>query len=185
MNIRISARTPHLCQMKTPIDHNARWYSFRGIHMTRVNGYFVSRVFHLGVLLWCSALRLCLPCITRRNTLIPPLLCAHYALHSGDEISSSRMFRESQANHLPRCGITSFDTSPYYGDSEIVLGSLLKALAGQYPRSSYQLVRRHISSLAKSLIYSRLDIQMWKIWSQSTGLRLFPRDHSKESYKDP
>ncbi|KAF8314773.1 Aldo/keto reductase [Clavulina sp. PMI_390] len=40
-----------------------------------------------------------------------------------------------------RSGISMFDTSPYYGNSEIVLGSLLRQLAAEHPRSSYQLVR--------------------------------------------
>ncbi|KAG9317146.1 Aldo/keto reductase family-domain-containing protein [Chiua virens] len=38
-----------------------------------------------------------------------------------------------------RYGITGFDTSPYYGPSEIVLGNALKALENEFPRSSYQL----------------------------------------------
>jgi len=34
-----------------------------------------------------------------------------------------------------------FDTSPYYGASEIILGSLLKALQPEFPRESYTIVR--------------------------------------------
>jgi D-arabinose 1-dehydrogenase len=37
-------------------------------------------------------------------------------------------------------GIRSFDTSAYYGPSEIVLGTALKALRNEFPRSSYKLV---------------------------------------------
>jgi len=39
-----------------------------------------------------------------------------------------------------RYGIRAFDTSPYYGCSEIVLGKILDCLRDEFPRSSYQLV---------------------------------------------
>ncbi|KAH0839603.1 Aldo/keto reductase family-domain-containing protein [Lanmaoa asiatica] len=38
-----------------------------------------------------------------------------------------------------RYGIRAFDTSPYYGPSEIVLGNALKVLENEFPRSSYQI----------------------------------------------
>ncbi|KII95959.1 hypothetical protein PLICRDRAFT_97603 [Plicaturopsis crispa FD-325 SS-3] len=41
-----------------------------------------------------------------------------------------------------RYGIRAFDTSPYYGPSEIVLGTVLKILAPEFPRSSYQLMTK-------------------------------------------
>ncbi|EIM88306.1 Aldo/keto reductase [Stereum hirsutum FP-91666 SS1] len=41
-----------------------------------------------------------------------------------------------------RYGIRTFDTSPYYGASEIVLGTALKALELEFPRSSYQLMTK-------------------------------------------
>ncbi|KAI0313454.1 Aldo/keto reductase family-domain-containing protein [Amylostereum chailletii] len=41
-----------------------------------------------------------------------------------------------------RYGIRSFDTSPYYGVSEIVLGTALKALEPEFPRASYQLMTK-------------------------------------------
>ena len=34
-------------------------------------------------------------------------------------------------------GINVFDTSPYYGDSELVLGDALEAVSDEFPRSSY------------------------------------------------
>lgn len=40
-----------------------------------------------------------------------------------------------------RYGITAFDTSAYYGPSEIILGSVLNTLRPEFPRSSYMLVR--------------------------------------------
>jgi len=39
-----------------------------------------------------------------------------------------------------RYGINAFDTSAYYQESEIVLGTALKALEPNFPRSSYKLV---------------------------------------------
>ncbi|KAK7061411.1 Aldo/keto reductase family-domain-containing protein [Favolaschia claudopus] len=41
-----------------------------------------------------------------------------------------------------RYGITAFDTSAYYGPSEILLGNALKALKNEFPRSSYQLMTK-------------------------------------------
>ncbi|KAH8118487.1 Aldo/keto reductase [Phellopilus nigrolimitatus] len=41
-----------------------------------------------------------------------------------------------------RYGITAFDTSAYYGPSEIVLGTVLKGLEPEFPRSSYQLMTK-------------------------------------------
>ncbi|KAI0771534.1 Aldo/keto reductase [Trametes elegans] len=41
-----------------------------------------------------------------------------------------------------RYGIAAFDTSPYYGPSEIILGTALKVLHPEFPRSSYKLARR-------------------------------------------
>ncbi|KAG8968093.1 hypothetical protein FRC03_008653 [Tulasnella sp. 419] len=41
-----------------------------------------------------------------------------------------------------RYGINAFDTSPWYGASEIILGSILKALEREFPRSSYQLMTK-------------------------------------------
>ncbi|KAG6378391.1 Aldo/keto reductase family-domain-containing protein [Boletus reticuloceps] len=38
-----------------------------------------------------------------------------------------------------RYDIRAFDTAPFYGPSEIVLGNALKALKNEFPRSSYQL----------------------------------------------
>ncbi|KAH8830617.1 Aldo/keto reductase family-domain-containing protein [Flagelloscypha sp. PMI_526] len=40
-----------------------------------------------------------------------------------------------------RAGITAFDTSVYYGDSEIVLGNAFQQLKEEYPRETYTLVR--------------------------------------------
>ncbi|KAG6333763.1 hypothetical protein ID866_5325 [Astraeus odoratus] len=41
-----------------------------------------------------------------------------------------------------RYGINAFDTAPYYGPSEIILGNALKALEHEFPRSSYQLLTK-------------------------------------------
>lgn len=34
-----------------------------------------------------------------------------------------------------------FDTAPFYGDAEIILGNALRALRREFPRDSYTLVR--------------------------------------------
>ncbi|KAL1721353.1 Aldo/keto reductase family-domain-containing protein [Schizophyllum commune] len=41
-----------------------------------------------------------------------------------------------------RYGITAFDTSRYYGESEVVLGEALKAVADEFPRESYQIMTK-------------------------------------------
>ncbi|KAJ7162580.1 Aldo/keto reductase [Mycena crocata] len=41
-----------------------------------------------------------------------------------------------------RYGITAFDTSAYYGPSEVLLGKALHALENEFPRSSYQLMTK-------------------------------------------
>ncbi|KAL5508108.1 hypothetical protein ACEPAH_5726 [Sanghuangporus vaninii] len=41
-----------------------------------------------------------------------------------------------------RYGINAFDTSAYYGPSEIVLGTVLKGLESEFPRSAYQLMTK-------------------------------------------
>ncbi|KAH9991494.1 NADP-dependent oxidoreductase domain-containing protein [Russula vinacea] len=41
-----------------------------------------------------------------------------------------------------RYGIRAFDTSPYYDNSEIVLGTALKALENEFPRDTYRLLTK-------------------------------------------
>lgn len=41
-----------------------------------------------------------------------------------------------------RYGINVFDTSPFYGDSEIILGNALRALGHEFPRHSYTLISK-------------------------------------------
>ncbi|KAN0131040.1 Aldo/keto reductase [Lactarius tabidus] len=41
-----------------------------------------------------------------------------------------------------RYGIRAFDTAPFYDDSEIVLGTALKALEHEFPRGTYQLITK-------------------------------------------
>ena len=62
-----------------------------------------------------------------------------------------------------RYGICAFDTSAYYGPSEIVLGNILETLRAEFPRSSYQLVC--FSEVADRKPFPiLLDDQMWPIW---------------------
>jgi len=43
---------------------------------------------------------------------------------------------------MNRYGIRAIDTSPYYGMSEVILGSVLRALASEFPRQSYHLMTK-------------------------------------------
>jgi D-arabinose 1-dehydrogenase len=52
----------------------------------------------------------------------------------------SRSLYQLYPHILHRYGITAFDTSAFYGVSEIVLGTVLKALEPEFPRESYKLV---------------------------------------------
>lgn len=54
-------------------------------------------------------------------------------------------------------GIRSFDTSAYYGPSEIILGTALKAIEKEFPRSSYKLACFNLHRLtdAKLTLRSR------------------------------
>ena len=56
-----------------------------------------------------------------------------------------------RSDNAPRYGICAFDTPPYYGPSEIVLGTALKVLEPEFPRSSYKIVRDSSSRLVWAL----------------------------------
>ncbi|KAF0411916.1 Aldo/keto reductase [Gigaspora margarita] len=57
-----------------------------------------------------------------------------------DEIENCSPFEAvSRALEL---GINAFDTSPYYGDSEQILGSVLSSLSDKYPRSHYYIITK-------------------------------------------
>jgi aryl-alcohol dehydrogenase-like predicted oxidoreductase len=44
--------------------------------------------------------------------------------------------------YVHRYGIRAFDTAPYYDNSEIVLGTALKALENEFPRGTYKLLTK-------------------------------------------
>ncbi|GAB1520106.1 hypothetical protein RhiTH_003179 [Rhizoctonia solani] len=60
-----------------------------------------------------------------------------------------------------RYGIRAFDTSAYYGTSEIVLGSILKAVADEFPRESYKIATKcgRYGIVAEDFDYSRNTIR--------------------------
>ncbi|KAF9535038.1 NADP-dependent oxidoreductase domain-containing protein [Crepidotus variabilis] len=60
--------------------------------------------------------------------------------NSDDHITSELPLRTVRL--ALRYGIKAFDTSVYYGPSEIVLGNMLQALRDEFPRSSYQLMTK-------------------------------------------
>ncbi|KAG9034063.1 hypothetical protein FRB95_013832 [Tulasnella sp. JGI-2019a] len=75
---------------------------------------------------------------------LPPLIygAATLSRHYNDDstLDSSTPFRAVRL--ALRYGINAFDTSPYYGASEIILGQILLALRDQFPRSSYTLITK-------------------------------------------
>ncbi|KDN50910.1 hypothetical protein RSAG8_00539, partial [Rhizoctonia solani AG-8 WAC10335] len=60
-----------------------------------------------------------------------------------------------------RYGIRAFDTSAYYGTSEIVLGAILRALADEFPRESYKIATKcgRYGGLAEDFDYARGTIR--------------------------
>ncbi|TFK74437.1 Aldo/keto reductase [Pluteus cervinus] len=50
--------------------------------------------------------------------------------------------RQARTPWLVLYGIRAFDTSTYYGPSEVILGGVLKSLEEEFPRSSYQLMTK-------------------------------------------
>ncbi|EKM59584.1 uncharacterized protein PHACADRAFT_170169 [Phanerochaete carnosa HHB-10118-sp] len=64
----------------------------------------------------------------------------HTVYNSTDYILSAAPLRTVRL--ALRYGIRAFDTSAYYGPSEIILGATLKALEIEFPRQSYQLMTK-------------------------------------------
>ncbi|CAE7114452.1 unnamed protein product [Rhizoctonia solani] len=60
-----------------------------------------------------------------------------------------------------RYGIRAFDTSAYYGTSEIVLGAILRALVDEFPRESYEIATKcgRYGGPAEDFDYSRRTIR--------------------------
>ncbi|GJE84764.1 aldo/keto reductase [Phanerochaete sordida] len=64
----------------------------------------------------------------------------HTVYNSTDYFSSGTPLRTVRL--ALRYGVKAFDTSAYYGPSEIILGAALKALENEFPRQSYQLMTK-------------------------------------------
>ncbi|KAH7930272.1 Aldo keto reductase [Leucogyrophana mollusca] len=60
--------------------------------------------------------------------------------NSDDHVSGVAPLRATRL--ALRYGIRAFDTSPYYGPSEIILGNALKTLEKEFPRESYKLLTK-------------------------------------------
>ncbi|KAH9967718.1 NADP-dependent oxidoreductase domain-containing protein [Lactifluus volemus] len=52
-----------------------------------------------------------------------------------------------------RYGIRAFDTAPFYDNSEIVLGTALKALEQEFPRATYQLITKRLHTQYLDVVY--------------------------------
>ncbi|CAE6454520.1 unnamed protein product [Rhizoctonia solani] len=76
-----------------------------------------------------------------------------------DDLNSPEAFRTVRL--ALRYGIRAFDTSAYYGTSEIVLGAILKALSDEFPRESYKLATKcgRYGGMAEDFDYSRETIR--------------------------
>lgn len=85
-----------------------------------------------------------LPVATTGSSRLPAIVFGAAALSSiynvQDHLSSFNPVRTVRL--ALRYGVTAFDTSAYYQESEIVLGTALKALELDFPRSTYKLMTK-------------------------------------------
>jgi hypothetical protein len=84
-----------------------------------------------------------------------------------------------------RYGIRAFDTSAYYGPSEIVLGGVLKALKDEFPRESYKLVWPALMLELQTADDLAIGNQVRAIRLHSCGFRLLPEHDPKERAEEP
>ena len=82
---------------------------------------------------------------TRRTTYPPTCHCAPsdslYGKPPLPPLATDN--QKKKTSHIAhRYGIRAFDTSPYYDNSEIILGEALQALSREFPRGAYQLLTK-------------------------------------------
>ena len=74
------------------------------------------------------------------STILPPLICGTATFNNQYNTDVSLLPTNAIIKNALDLGVCAFDTSPYYGPSESLLGSALAA--ANYPRSSYFLVTK-------------------------------------------
>ncbi|KAK5257406.1 hypothetical protein LTR40_009595, partial [Exophiala xenobiotica] len=73
---------------------------------------------------------------------LPPLMIggAVFSYHYNEDVS--KVDTEAILSRAISSGANAFDTSPYYGDSETVMGEALHNLRSKHPRNSYMLITK-------------------------------------------
>lgn len=78
------------------------------------------------------------------STLLPPLICGTATFNNLYNPDASKVPTNAIIARALSTGITAFDTSPYYGPSEILLGTALTqpTILQEHPRESYHLLTK-------------------------------------------
>jgi aryl-alcohol dehydrogenase-like predicted oxidoreductase len=74
------------------------------------------------------------------STILPPLICGTATFNNQYNTDVSSLPTNAIIARALSLGVTAFDTSPYYGPSETLLGLALSA--SSYPRSSYKILTK-------------------------------------------
>ncbi|KAN0117573.1 Aldo/keto reductase [Hyaloscypha variabilis] len=74
------------------------------------------------------------------STILTPLICGTATFNNQYNTDVSSLPCNAIISRALSLGVTAFDTSPYYGPSESLLGSAL--LAANHPRTSYQILTK-------------------------------------------
>jgi D-arabinose 1-dehydrogenase len=81
------------------------------------------------------------------STILPPLICGTATFNNLYNADVSSLPTNAIVTRALALGVTAFDTSPYYGPSETLLGAALAA--SHYPRTSYQIITK-VGRIAES-----------------------------------
>jgi D-arabinose 1-dehydrogenase len=76
------------------------------------------------------------------STTLPPLICGTATFNNQYNTDAFAVPTTHIIHHALTLGIRAFDTSPYYGPSESLLGSALSSCASTHPRSSYHILTK-------------------------------------------
>ncbi|KAK2626814.1 hypothetical protein QTJ16_003989 [Diplocarpon rosae] len=78
------------------------------------------------------------------STIIPPLICGTATFNNLYNASAALVPTDAIVERALDLGVRAFDTSPYYGPSEELLGRALTAssIQAKYPRSSYRIITK-------------------------------------------
>ncbi|TVY27335.1 D-arabinose 1-dehydrogenase [Lachnellula hyalina] len=76
------------------------------------------------------------------STTLPPLICGTATFNIQYNTNISSIPTNAIVRRALDLGVRAFDTSPYYGPSESLLGAALHACSARYPRSTYHILTK-------------------------------------------